>query len=415
MSKISIPSVMFLSDMCLLDRNSGAAIEMCDWLKMLAVNGFAVSSASMSLFDGQEEYPFKMEIAPGIEPIQHVGKRIRVHKDGIEHNIFNVGTSVSRKVSPELITGFVASAAEDIRRLKPDVVIGYGSRNLSPLRRLAKEFGARTVFYLANDSYTEDKRSCFDEIDEIVTPSIALSSLYQERLGLSSHVIGNFLPDFSDVPKPTSSEIELRRRAGIVTIVNPSLAKGGLFFMQIAAVLEQMHPNITLVAIESRILREHMENYVNNASRLSNIWWLQRQSDMHRVYRHSSLLLMPSLWFEAAGRIVPEAQMHGVPVLAHRVGALPEQLGNGGELIDVPDRFSEKYEELPTTLEVMPWVRAISRSLSSATRYQALSRRAFASARCHEPSLRAEHIRNFFGSLISSNKVVVKSSVEETL
>ncbi|MGO4917733.1 glycosyltransferase family 4 protein [Pseudogemmobacter sp. W21_MBD1_M6] len=411
MNSSSKPSIMFLSDMCLLDRNSGAAIEMHDWLKMLVTSGYRVSSVSMSLFDGQEEYPFRMEIAPSIDPKEHVGKRIRVVRDGIENNIFNVGTSLARNLSTELITGFVGSAAEDIRRIQPDIVIGFGSRNLVPLRQLAKQLGARTIFYLANDSYSEDKRSCFDEIDEIVTPSVALRDLYNQRLGLSSTVIGNFLPDFAAIAKPTIMEVEQRRRSKIVTIVNPSLVKGGLFFMQVAAVMENVDPSITFMAIESRVLREHMETFVNNSSRLSNIWWLQRQSDMHRVYRHSAVLLMPSLWFEAAGRIVPEAQTHGVPVLAHRVGALPEQLGSGGELIDVPERLAGKFEELPTPIEVLPWVRSITRLLSNASRYQDLSRRALVSARRHDPSERAEQIRQFMESQVD-RKLATKPSKE---
>lgn len=412
MSTSRKPSIMFLSDMCVLDRNSGAAIEMHDWLKMLAQNGFAASSVSMSLFDGQDEYPFQMEIAPAIDPKQHVGKRVRVMPDGIEHNIYNVGTSIARNISSEHVTGFISSAAEDIRRIQPDVVIGYGSRNLAVLRRLARDLGARTVFYLANDSYGEDKRECFDEIDQIVTPSRALADLYHQRLGFSAQVIGNFLPDFAEVKKPTTADVDQRRRSGLVTIVNPSLVKGGLFFMQIAAVLEKMQPDVTLLAIESRMMREHMESYVNNASKLSNIWWLQRQTDMHRIYRRSALLLMPSLWFEAAGRIVPEAQMHGVPVLAHRVGALPEQMGNGGELIDIPERLVGKFEELPTTIEVLPWVKAIMRNLSNANRYREMSRRAVNAARAHDPNTRAEQIREFFTAQIAAK--AAKQPVEET-
>jgi glycosyltransferase involved in cell wall biosynthesis len=382
--------------MCVLDRNSGAAIEMLDWLSMLSANGYASSSVTMSLFDGAEEYPFQMEIVPSVAPNDHIGSRIRLNRDGVEHNIFNVGTSIGRNVSPELVSKFIASAAEDIRRIRPSVVIGYGSRNLGPLRKLARDLGASTIFYLANDSYTVEKRDCFASIDEIVTPSNALSKLYKDRLGFDCCVIGNYLKDFTDLKKPTSEEVSLRRKTGFVTMVNPSLVKGGLFFLQIAAVMEKLAPNLTFLSIESRITREQMEGYVNNASSLKNVWWVQRQSDMHRVYQRSSLLLMPSLWFEAAGRIVPEAQMHGIPVLAHRVGALPDQMGNGGELFDIPDRLAGKFGLLPTPQEIAPWVSTITAMLGDDKQYKTMSRRALkAAAASHDPKIRAKQIMAF--------------------
>lgn len=396
------PHVMFLSDMCLLDRNSGAAMEMHDWLRLLARNGFDASSVTMSLFDGGEEYPFRREIAPAVDPAEHVGKRIRVKRDGIEHNIFNTGTSIATRLTPELVRGFVACAAEDIRRLRPDVVIGYGSVNLVPLRALARSLGARCVFYLANDSYDESRRACFEQIDSVVTPSQALAVLYRERLGLQATVLGNYIPEFEGVAKPSKREVEGRRSAGFVTMVNPSLVKGGLHFLQIAAVMKKLEPDLTFLALESRGTRAQMEAFVTNAANLDNIWWLPRQADMHRVYRRSALLLVPSMWFEAAGRIVPEAQLHGVPVLAHRVGALEEQVGGGGEMIDIPERLKGSMTELPRLDEVTPWVSAIRTLLHSPDRYAEMSRRAFAAAQRHRPESRSQEILGFFQSLLAS-------------
>lgn len=397
-------SVMFLSDMCLLDRNSGAAIEMYDWLRLLAAEGYETSSVTMSLFDGAEEYPFRSEIVPNVDVPAHVGKRIRLSQDGIEHNIYNTGTSLATKLSQEMIRGFIASAAEDIRRLRPDVVIGYGSVNLIPLRRLARSLGARCVFYLANDSYNEEKRRCFEEIDVIVTPSQSLSDRYKERMGLDTVVIGNYLSGFTGLGHPALRDIDARRRGGLVTIVNPSLAKGGLVFLQVAAVLEKRMPELTFLAVESRVTRAQIERFVPNANKLENIWWLPRQAKMHPVYRRSALLLVPSLCFEAAGRIVPEAQLHGVPVLAHRKGALPEQLGKGGELIDAPNRIDDGvFATLPTPEEVAPWVSAIRRSLEHA-RYHKLSRNALVAAERHRPELRAQEILAFFAQQVSTSR-----------
>lgn len=409
MNPANRPRVMFLSEMCLLDRNSGAAIEMLDWLRLLARSGFEVSSVSMSLFDGQHEYPAGSEIAQQLGAPEHIGKRIRLARDGIEHNIFHTGTSLATRVSPDLTRGFLNAAAEDIRRVRPDIIIGYGSANLVPLRALARQQGARCVFYLANDSYTEARRNCFGEIDAIVTPSKALADLYRDRLGFDCRVIGNYIPAFSGMTRPSRQTLEDRRRTGFVTMVNPSLVKGGLHFLQIAAAMQKSAPATTFLAIESRGTRAELERLVPNTARLSNIWWLPRQADMHRLFHRTSVLLVPSLWFEAAGRVVPEAQLFGVPVVAYRVGALAEQVGNGGTLLDVPERLVGRMADLPEPAEVAPWVTAIRRTLQSPQHYVDMANRAFDAATRFRPETRGPEIISFFWEVASNKPLMVAS------
>jgi glycosyltransferase involved in cell wall biosynthesis len=44
--------------------------------------------------------------------------------------------------------------------------------------------------------------------------------------------------------------------------------------------------------------------------------------------------LAPSIWSEAYGRVVTEAQYSGIPVLASNRGGLPEAVGAGGVVLD---------------------------------------------------------------------------------
>jgi glycosyltransferase involved in cell wall biosynthesis len=57
---------------------------------------------------------------------------------------------------------------------------------------------------------------------------------------------------------------------------------------------------------------------------------------MRRVYGKCKILLVPSVWEEAYGRVVTEAQVSGIPAVASERGGLPEAVGRGGILID-PD------------------------------------------------------------------------------
>jgi glycosyltransferase involved in cell wall biosynthesis len=55
---------------------------------------------------------------------------------------------------------------------------------------------------------------------------------------------------------------------------------------------------------------------------------------MQTVYAQTKLLLVPSQYEESFGRVAAEALFSGIPVVASRVGGLPEAIGSGGWLID---------------------------------------------------------------------------------
>src|SRR5690606_10381337 len=57
-------------------------------------------------------------------------------------------------------------------------------------------------------------------------------------------------------------------------------------------------------------------------------------NDMRPLYSRARLLLAPSQWREAWGRVATEAQVNGIPVLASARGGLPESVGPGGLLVE---------------------------------------------------------------------------------
>ncbi len=54
---------------------------------------------------------------------------------------------------------------------------------------------------------------------------------------------------------------------------------------------------------------------------------------MKSIYARTRILLVPSQWEEAWGRVVTEAHVSGIPVLASDVGGLPQAVGPGGRLV----------------------------------------------------------------------------------
>jgi glycosyltransferase involved in cell wall biosynthesis len=58
---------------------------------------------------------------------------------------------------------------------------------------------------------------------------------------------------------------------------------------------------------------------------------------MRSVYRETSLLVAPSQWEEAFGRVILEAQISGIPVVASDQGGIPEVLQGGGRILAATD------------------------------------------------------------------------------
>jgi glycosyltransferase involved in cell wall biosynthesis len=101
--------------------------------------------------------------------------------------------------------------------------------------------------------------------------------------------------------------------------------------------------------------------------------------DMRPVYARATVVIVPSRWAEAWGRVVTEAQLNGIPVIASGVGGLPESVGSGGIVVD------------PAS-SVETWASEIERLFTDPVHHAALSRRAF--ERSQSPELAPQTIVN---------------------
>ncbi|MCK5600803.1 glycosyltransferase family 4 protein [Candidatus Pacearchaeota archaeon] len=91
---------------------------------------------------------------------------------------------------------------------------------------------------------------------------------------------------------------------------------------------------------------KNYKNRLNKQFNAKNIKFMgfQKKED---IYRDIDVLIVPALWNEPFGRIIPEAYTFGIPVIASKRGGIPEIVGEGktGFLFD-PNDLNSLIDEI---------------------------------------------------------------------
>ena len=405
-----MPSILFLSEACLLDRKSGAALSVRAQLQALAAAGWTTHAATMTLFDGDAEYP-RATAHPALDAPGLAGQTLVVDEGPLRCELYVTQSTRPAAARPWEVRAYLAMAERVLAQVQPDVVLTYCSPALYPLLAQAQQRGARTVFYLANPSYGQREGFAFRHVDVFLLPSHALVALYRERLGRPSGVLLDLsapesdapaqLPGFEAqvlrdlVPRPMEGRRNLApervaaRKKRYVTMINPQPAKGGQFFLNLVAQARVLAPALKFRAVESRWGRAEWASRGMDAAVLDAVDWHPHTSDMAKIFEETALLLVPSLWFEASARVVAEALLAGVPVLAMKSGGIEEQLNGGGFLFDLPPALQANHLAPPEKKDLHQWLHFIKVLMEDDALYARAVQLALKASSLHEPA-RAE-------------------------
>ena len=131
-----------------------------------------------------------------------------------------------------------------------------------------------------------------------------------------------------------------------ITFVNPIPMKG----LAVAAAVAELLPQRRFLFVEAwNISAAEREARRRLVSDLPNVVFQRRSVGLAEVYGATAVLLVPSQCPEAFSRVVVEACANGIPVLASRVGGVPEAMGGSGVLLgaaDPPERWAEAIERI---------------------------------------------------------------------
>lgn len=359
--------VAFLWTKSPLDRRSGAALSMKTMLEVLAAAGFDCRSYAMTVFDGREEFPVARLAGTEAADPRNRGRFVEQELKGVRHHVFVTRSTRGGRLLQSEGEQYLEQVGKLLRRSRPDIVLTMGGSDLSrELHALAAEVSPCRIFYLANPAYEDP--GVFKDFQHIWCPTQALADVYRERLGLDPAVVPTVLPGDAFLPRPMST-IARPLAERFVTFMNPVPEKGATLVFRLARLAARERPDLRFAVVEGRAGREQWQF----PEPLANVCWLRTRRDVRPIYRRTAVLLFPSLWFEAAGRVIPEAQLSGIPVLATDRGGIPEQLNGGGFMFKPPEQCLRNHFAMPDEHEVRPWLDRIVALMDDPAAYAAAS------------------------------------------
>jgi glycosyltransferase involved in cell wall biosynthesis len=141
-----------------------------------------------------------------------------------------------------------------------------------------------------------------------------------------------------------------KRNPGYITFINPIPEKG----VEVAIEVARRLPEERFLFVKGKwagYTYTGQEPWMKPIYALPNVEVWENQQDTRQIYAVTDILLVPSQFYETFGRVILEAQVNSIPVVAANIGGIPYTLGQGGILAtphDDPDAYVDALRVLRT-------------------------------------------------------------------
>ena len=216
-------------------------------------------------------------------------------------------------------------------KLDPLVTLGFFSRKKAMIYRWLYFVKGPIDFIKAFRSLTRNIEGIIKSIDGFIAVSKAMKNI------LISHVPELTEKPFEVVYNPIDIPVDIVKFS--IYNKNPSKmvvyasgfnsAKGIHIFLQSVRFIAKEMPEVRIVIVGK--YDEKLTNLIRkyNIEKYIQVVGFLPYREILKLFAESQVVTMPSIWPEPFGRIAAEANMLGVPVVASRVGGLPEVVESG--------------------------------------------------------------------------------------
>lgn len=265
-----------------------------------------------------------------------------------------------------------------LRAMEPDWIFVTDDKRRIMLRAAMDAAPSRvilllqTIIQLPFGPLSVDKNPEYTQLVKSVRAIIVISDFMKSYIrdygDLEAQLLQ--LPVYGAGPFPDLSGFD----RGFVTMINPCELKGVSIFTG----LVREFPNVEFAAVPTWGADDEL---VTRLRQMPNVRILEPANDIEEILAQTRILLVPSLWPETFGYVVPEAMLRGIPVLASDIGGLPEaKLGVDYLLPVLPGEFCKDGFVSPTQ-DLLPWSQALGELLSDEDTYRQCSQQSRRAAR----------------------------------
>lgn len=214
------------------------------------------------------------------------------------------------------------------------------------------------------------------------------AGLDAEVLPISLHGPGPF-PDFG------------RFDRGFITMINPCAYKGLPIFLAMARAC----PDLAFAAVPTWGTTDEDRRQIQD---VPNVTVLSPADDIDEILASTRALVVPSLWAENKARIITEAMLRGIPVLASDVGGNAEGKLGVDYLLPVNPitAFHNRVDERMLPVPIVPpqdpgpWVAALRDLLASDASYNRVAKASRAAALAENEGTTIDPVEEYLTGLV---------------
>jgi len=363
-------------------------------IEALAARGHACRAvARISEFGEVQQQRYLAELAArSVTPIAENGI-VRFERNGVE---VHVAANANLR----------AHFAVQIEAFRPDVILASTDDPAQLLLEVALRSGVRVVYLVRATLAVPFGPDCAFP-SEAKTQRIRAAAAV---VGVSQYV-ADYVRRWSGIPavhvpisllEEQEGPLAQPDHSGFITLVNPCAVKGISIFLALA----DAFPDAPFAAVPT--WGTNAQDRAALAAR-PNVQMLTPVDRIDDLLARTRILLVPSLWAEARSRIILEAMLRGVPVMAADVGGIPEaKMGVPYVLpVNLITRYQTRVDEQMVPVaevppqDIGPWKEALNKLLSDRSHYEEISRASRTAAAHYRDNLSVQPFEKLVGEALS--------------